>query len=242
MPERIDNWWWQDFATLGSTNDKAIELSSNPPAPFFVVTAAEQTKGRGRRGREWQGYSGNLFMSLALPIATQDWGQLVFVVSLSLLETIKFFEEGAQVCLKWPNDVLLNDCKISGILLEKGSGEYIIIGIGVNLTAAPQKLEAVLYRATSLAAEGINVNRIDFLCAYLKHFTKNVSLWKTEGFVTIQQLWQHNAKGLNEEITVNMPKEQKKGIFRGIDENGLLRLEHSGMIEKISAGDVFYKE
>lgn len=242
MAEIIDNWWWQDYDELGSTNDEAARLSATPPAPFYVVTARRQTAGRGRRGRKWVAADGNLFMSLALPLEMKDFGALVFIVSLALLETIKFFDGKAEVKLKWPNDVLLNNHKISGILLEKAERDYIITGIGVNIISAPPVSDQLLYQASCLADAGIKVSRTDFLCAYLKHFNRRIALWKTEGFAAIRELWLQNVKGLNEQIIVNMPDRSKNGIFRGVDANGMLLLECDDKIEKIYAGDVFYRK
>ena len=242
MADFIDNWWWQDYEELTSTNDEALKLSINPPSPFYVVTAKRQSSGRGRRGRSWIGLEGNLFMSLSLPLENKDIGALVFIVSLVLLETIKFFDEKALVQLKWPNDVLLNNRKISGILLEKGAREYIIAGIGVNIASAPQVSESVLYSTSCLAEAGIKISRTEFLFAYLKHFNRRIALWKSKGFCAIRDLWLEHAKGLNEEIKVNLPDTTKEGIFRGVDENGILLLEQDGTIEKIYAGDVFFRK
>ena len=235
-------WKIFEFEELGSTNDKAVELSARPPAEKFVVIARRQTAGRGRRGRRWESPEGNLYMSLAFPLEETGWGQLVFVVSLSLLETVKKFAPAADLKLKWPNDVLLNNAKISGILLEKGSGMYIIVGIGVNLAVAPENRTDMLYRAASLRQNGISVERKDFFAAFLSCFDDNLKQWRKSGFAGIREKWLRHARGLNEKVRVNLPKESKSGIFRGIDENGLLLLEHLTQIEKISAGDVFFEK
>lgn len=153
----LNGWYWQDKAETGSTNDDVFQLSQNPPAPKFVITAVRQNAGRGRRGRSWIGLDGNLFMSLGVREELKDLGQLVFVVSLSLAEVIAGL--GADVKIKWPNDVLVGGAKISGILLEKAENEYITIGIGVNINAAPQ-LDTLLYRSTSLKDNGIVIDRL----------------------------------------------------------------------------------
>lgn len=148
----------------------------------------------------------------------------------------------ADVKLKWPNDVLVNGAKISGILLEKGEGEYIIAGIGVNIIAAPGAASGLLYQATSLKEAGIETDRVSFLKAYLKRLNGFLELWEHQGFVAVRDLWLQNARGLGTEITVTTEKEVKRGIFRGVDDDGLLLLEEAGHLTKIYAGDVFYKE
>lgn len=235
------NWCWQDYPEVESTNDTARELSHNPPHSKFVISAQKQTRGRGRRGRSWCGLDGNLFMSLAQPLEARLMGQLVFVVSLSLFQTLKEIAPSAPLKLKWPNDLLLDNHKISGILLEKGAGMYIITGIGVNICAAPASKAEVLYPAASLKDYGIETNRFEVLQSYLRWFDYYFELWQSQGFSLIREKWLQNVKGLHREIVVNLETESKNGIFEGIDEQGLLLLRTGGEIQKIYAGDVFYK-
>lgn len=240
MINTIKGWGWLDLDEIGSTNDEAIRQSAAPLAEKFVITAKKQNQGRGRRGRSWIAVPGNLFSSLVLKVMLQDIGQMVFVVSLSLLEAIKQLNPKADVKLKWPNDVLVNDKKISGILLEKGADDYMVIGIGVNIVGAPELTEAS-YESVSLKNTGIEIGRLDFLELYLECFDRNYHLWQNSGFAPIKEKWLANAKGLGEEIVVNLENGKKTGRFSGVDENGLLLLETSGQIEKIYAGDVFIK-
>lgn len=78
--------------------------------------------------------------------------------------------------------------------------------------------------------------------AYLKRLNGFLELWEHQGFVAVRDLWLQNARGLGTEITVTTEKEVKRGIFRGVDDDGLLLLEEAGHLTKIYAGDVFYKE
>lgn len=240
--ETLYGWHWQDFAELTSTNDYAVGLSAQPPAPRFAVTAVKQTAGRGRRGRPWQSLDGNLFMSLGLETGQQRWGELVFVISLALLETIRGLKPEIDISLKWPNDVLVEGNKISGILLEKGAGMYIIIGIGVNIASAPAASGSLLYRAASLAENGIKINRVDFLKAFLQQFNIGLERWNRLGFAPVKELWLQSAKGLGEQIRVNLPRESLTGIFKGIGDDGCLLLETAGTLKKIAAGDVFFRQ
>lgn len=238
--ETICGWQWSDYDILSSTNDKAKDMSKNASAERFVVTAKQQTKGRGRRGRQWISREGNLFMSLALPLPIAKAGELIFVVSLALLETIRQMKPNIDINLKWPNDVLVNGGKISGILLEKAEGEYIIIGIGVNIVASPKLDGNLLYQAQSLSDAGVAADRISFMKAYLLQFNRNFSLWQEEGFAPLQEQWLKNACRLNETIQVRTEKNVREGIFRGVDDQGMLLLEEQGIINKIYAGDVFF--
>lgn len=237
--QKINNWEWIDLAETGSTNDEALHLTSGAKGHKYIVTAQKQNSGRGRRGRGWVGLEGNLFMSMAVEMEPCKWGQAVFVVSLSLLETVRTLFPTVDIKLKWPNDVLVAGRKISGILLEKGEGGYLVIGIGVNIKKAPQ-IEGVIYPAVSLAELGYETDRITFLKKYMDIFDKNVNGWNTCGFGTIRQRWLADVKGLGCEIRVRTDKEEKDGIFEGVDENGLLLLKTNDKTEKIYAGDVFF--
>ena len=238
--KNLNDWQWLDYAELSSTNDTAAELCVNPPASKFVVTCRSQTGGRGRRGRSWISLEGNLFMSQAFPCDIRFAGDLVFIISLSVLETVRYFSAQIDIKLKWPNDVLVNGCKISGILLEKAENGYIIAGTGVNITTAPERDSRVLYPTASLKDFGIITDRCEFLKIYLEIFDRNFSLWQKRGFPAIKEIWLQNAGGLNEEISVNLEKKVERGFFRGIGDDGALLLDQNGSITRIYAGDVFY--
>lgn len=236
--QSINGWQWEEYDEVVSTNDTVWNLTNKKDGAKYVVTALRQTGGRGRRGRSWVSLEGNLFMSMAFEAELKNVGQIVFIVSLSLLETLRLLFPDINICLKWPNDVLVNDRKISGILLEKGEGDYIIAGIGVNIAAAP-KIDGLVYPAQSLADFGFETERLDLFWAYLQTFEANYKLWREQGFETIRSRWLANAKNLGKEILVRMNNEERSGIFAGVDENGTLLLERNNNLEKIYAGDIF---
>lgn len=234
------DWQILRFEKLGSTNDKALEISANAEG-CYVIRADEQTAGRGRRGRVWQSLHGNLFFSLLLEFELENIGELVIISAISLYQSIKQISPQADISLKWPNDVLLNGAKISGILLEKADGNYMIVGIGVNIEKSPHN-EDLLYPATSLKEAGIQVTGDDFLMLYLRIFSNNMNILKNSGFESLRQFWNNNAKGIGSEITIKQDKNNLQGVFRGINEKADLLLEKDEKISKITFGDVFYKE
>ncbi len=240
--EEEERWHILRYEEVVSTNDTAKILSAEPPARRFVVTARRQTSGRARRGRSWQSLNGNLFLSQAFPLELHYLNDAVFLVSLSLCEAVAAFAPRGQVSLKWPNDVLIENQKISGILLEKGENEYIIAGIGVNIASAPQARESLLYPAAALADFGVRTDCLKFLEAYLHAFDRNFSLWRQQGFKPVREKWLSHAKGLHGEIVVNLEKRRETGIFDGLSENGALLLRQRDKIVPILAGDIFYKE
>ena len=222
------------FAEVGSTNDVAAEYA-DVAGKRLVITAKRQTAGRGRRGRKWQSMDGNLFFSMLLEFPLKELGKLIMAATLGLVATIRFFARDANVRIKWPNDVLLNNAKVSGMLLEKGVGEYMIIGIGVNTAQSPNSAE-MLYPTTSLREAGIITDSDAFLRQYLRIFTDKIE----KNTADLRQEWLQNAKGIGEKIAVRQNGEEKQGFFEGIDENADLILRIRDKEQKILAGDVFY--
>ena len=224
-----------EFDELGSTNDVAAEYAQKAAGQKSVIVAKRQTAGRGRRGRSWQSLDGNLFFSVLLEFDLKNLGQLIMAASLALLEAIKDYAPAADVRLKWPNDVLLNGDKVSGMLLEKGAGEYMIIGIGVNVAQSPENAE-MLYPTTSLSEAGIMTTADAFLEHFLRRFAENIKHNATD----LRQQWLKNAKGIGQKIVVRQNGAEQSGIFEGIDENADLILRIGNKKQKILAGDVFY--
>lgn len=233
-------WKYYDYAELGSTNDKAIELTAKARGEKIAVTAEMQTGGRGRRGRRWVGAKGNLFLSLALPFELKDCGVLVLISGLALLELIKEVAPQSDVVLKWPNDVLLDGGKISGILLEKGEAGYMIVGIGINVKVAP--ITDAAYKVNSLADAGLFFDRSEIKDMYMRHFEQLLDFWQQQGMPALVKRWLKYAKGIGSLIEVKMFNKTKEGVFVGLNDDGLLILKTEQGPEVISAGDVFFKE
>lgn len=240
---KINNWNLEDKEITESTNDDAVALSAHiTDGKNFIISAQKQTKGRGRRGRTWIGLEGNLFFSQGIIFEERYIGQLIVISTYSLYHTIReLSSEKHKVQIKWPNDILIDDNKVSGMLLEKGENNYFVIGIGVNIKTAPKNSE-MLYPATSLAEKGIIIDRLAFLRSYINNFDMYMHQWQHTGFVSLKQQWLEVVKGLNTEINVRTEKKEISGLFIGIGEDGELLLSYQGIIKKIYAGDVFYKK
>ncbi len=221
-----------------STNDDAIAYSAKADGTEFVISADQQTKGRGRRGRTWIGLQDNLFMSLGVRFAPYQYAQAVFITSLALARSILYLSPTENVTIKWPNDVLVRRSKVSGILLEKGENDYLIIGVGVNIVSSPPEQE-VMYPTISLQDVGISIDKQEFMTLFLNNFSALCQQYAQKGFAPIREEWLTLATGLGEEIRIMQEQTEKRGIYSGVDDNGLLLLDNNGKIEKISAGDVF---
>lgn len=236
--------------TVDSTMAEAQRRARQGPeaAPEgLLIWADEQTAGRGRRGRVWASPKGNLYTSMLLrpetplPVAAE----LGFVASIAVYDACaRVASAGYDFFCKWPNDVLLFDKKIAGLLLEAegGSGttppEFIVLGMGVNLTQHP---DDSAYPSTSFAAEGLQVAPEDFLAAYAATFLEWVTRWVDDGFAPIRENWLWRAKGLGEPITVRFESGEIDGIFQDLDEEGALLLDQGAAgVRRVMAGDVFF--
>jgi BirA family biotin operon repressor/biotin-[acetyl-CoA-carboxylase] ligase len=174
----------------------------------------------------------------------QEAAQLGFVAAVALGDAIgSVAPPMIEVHFKWPNDVLLNERKGAGILLEskivEGVMEWLVLGVGVNVESYPPDLEPP---ATSLRFEGApgDVTAVRLLEAFTRHFMSRVNRWLDDGFAPIRQSWLNHAYGLGEAIGVDLAGERLEGRFKDLDENGTLILElPDGSVRNVAAGDVY---
>jgi BirA family transcriptional regulator, biotin operon repressor / biotin---[acetyl-CoA-carboxylase] ligase len=233
------------FAAIGSTNDEAKRLARAGAPEGTLVWAAEQTMGRGRRGRVWHSPPGNLYLSLLMrPEGPPSEGaQLGFVAALALGEALLALTgPGLDLAYKWPNDLLAGGRKLAGILLESETAavdrvDFLVIGIGVNLAVRPNGAE---FPATSLAEQGFpEIARGHLLAAFAERFAPWVRRWRDEGFAPVRAAWLRRARGLGENIRVRLERDTLYGRFLDLDEDGALVLEGSAGRRRIAAGEIF---
>jgi len=233
------------FESIGSTNDAAMARLRDGGSGDHWIIADEQLGGRGRLGRSWSSPKGNVYASLALyaPCPMQSGFQLGFVAALAIYDAaVVLGVSPDRLSLKWPNDVLLEGAKLSGILVEGGSlpdGTFgAVIGCGVNVTHHPSDTP---YPATDLVASGVSVSVADTFSTLARCFRTNLDVFrKGQGFLDIRQRWIDRARGIGGPISVRQANGSLEGIFQGLDEDGKLLLLQDGKVTPIIAGDVFY--
>ncbi|MCJ2140830.1 biotin--[acetyl-CoA-carboxylase] ligase [Methylobacterium sp. E-066] len=240
--------------TLGSTNTEAMaQARAGETGPLWVVTHRQEA-GRGRRGNTWASLPGNLAASVLWPaagVAPDHLAELGFVAGLALIEaleaacgTLPDTRTGGcarSLKLKWPNDVLLGDGKLAGLLLEAetlpGGRRAAVIGFGVNVAAAPDDLGA-----TSLAATGYAGGAE----ALLEHLSDRMAVraraWdRGRNFADLREDWLARAAGLGSEIAVRSGEHILRGVFETIDEGGrLVILAPDGKRHTVTAGEVHF--
>jgi BirA family biotin operon repressor/biotin-[acetyl-CoA-carboxylase] ligase len=208
----------------------------------FWLRADRQLHGRGRQGRDWYAPVGNLSASTLVRLRADDppAPSLAFVASVALFAAMAaFLDKSARSSLfiKWPNDLLIDGAKISGILLEREE-ESVVIGIGVNLLNAPDESDRP---AASLAAYGVSATPDIFLQELAKQFAKWLEIWRGKGLDAILETWLSKAHPIGAALEVHDPSGKRiGGTFGGLDEGGALRLRLAdGSTHVMHAGDVF---
>jgi len=215
--------------TVESTNGYAKKIASKSEN-FTVILAKKQRSGRGRLNRKWESPEGGLWVSVILK--PEFFSSLLSLdMGLAVLKTLKNF--GIDSKLKWPNDLLVSEKKICGILLEKIS-ENVIIGIGLNVNISEMNTE----NWTSMSVETkkrFNLEKVlDVLIDNMRYY---YSLYEKREFSKIIEEWKQNSCTLGKNVVVETIPETLSGKAIDIDENGFLILDNG---KKINAGDVVH--
>lgn len=237
----------EEVAEIDSTNEACRSRALQGEPAGLVIRADRQTKGRGRRGRDWVSPPGNLYTSILLRPArpTAEVATLGFVVVVALGDAIEpLLPPSVAVHHKWPNDLLLAGRKVSGILLETQAAEpgaegFVVLGIGVNVVSHPA---GTPYPVTDLQAAGAApISPRALLDRLLAAFAPVYAGWEAAGFAAIEPLWRRRAIGLGQPIEVRLQDNALHGVFRDLDRDGALRLAlEDGTERRVSAGDVYF--
>jgi BirA family transcriptional regulator, biotin operon repressor / biotin---[acetyl-CoA-carboxylase] ligase len=234
-----------------STNAEARRMAERGETGPLWIVARRQSAGRGRRGRTWSSETGNLAATLLTVVhrPPAEAAQLTFVAALAAADLLDAYTPPALVSIKWPNDVMLDGKKASGILLESGAHEsgglWLAVGIGVNLAHAPGDTERpATALADHLRGDVAATPSIEHAAEVLaQSFAVWMDRWMTLGFQPVLDAWAARAPGLHSRCTARLSHEVLTGTAEGVEPDGALRLRlPSGELRRISAGDVFFGE
>ena len=225
------------IAQTGSTNaDLLARLASGEHVGegHWLVTD-RQTAGRGRLGRAWGDGQGNFMGSTVVHLTAGDPSPatLALVVAVALAKVVRIFAPSIPLQLKWPNDLLVDGAKCSGILLER-SGNAVVIGIGVNLASAPELPDRATF---AFAGAGIAIDRDRFAEALAVALVDALWSWRQEGVESIVRAWL--PLGHPGGTPLRVSEQGLDGTFDGLAPDGALRLRRAdGEVMLIHAGDV----
>ncbi|MBC3235316.1 MULTISPECIES: bifunctional biotin--[acetyl-CoA-carboxylase] ligase/biotin operon repressor BirA [Pseudomonas] len=226
--------------SIDSTNAEALRLVDAGCAAPFLVLAEQQTAGRGRRGRKWVSpFAQNVYYSLVLRIEAglRQLEGLSLVVGLAVMQALR--ESGVRGAgLKWPNDVLVGQKKIAGILLELVGDPadicHVVLGIGINVNM--QRADEVDQQWTSVQLEtGFPVDRNALVAQLGLQLQGYLDQHRKGGFVALQEEWEQNHAWQGRPVSLIAGVNQVDGVVLGVDRQGALRLDVDG-VEKIYSG------
>lgn len=224
--------------TTGSTNADMLALATAGAAEGSWLRAERQTGGRGRQGRTWVSPAGNFYGSTLVRLRPTDPPALTLalVTAVALEEAVRTFLPGGAT-IKWPNDLLIDSAKLSGVLLER-TGDAVVIGIGVNLAHHPELADR---RSTSLSAHGVAVTASLFADVLGETFARWLARWRGEGLDVVRVRWLDRAHPVGTALATHLPDgTMVEGLFDGLDnQGGLLLREGGGARRTVHAGDVF---
>lgn len=245
MPEWPEGYGRRVLGEVDSTNAEAVRLAPRLAGATWIL-GLRQRGGRGRRGRAWLDPEGNFAASLVLhptePVAKAALRS--FVAALALHDALSVLAPEADLALKWPNDVLLNGGKLAGILLEgvtEGARmRHLVIGIGVNLMNAPPGGEGALAAVSLKDATMVDVTPEDMLAHLAVSYARREAIFVADGFAPIRTAWLARAARLGQDVTARTMREELRGRFETVDEQGHLVLTTDNGRRSIPAADVFF--
>lgn len=235
-------WRLRRFADLPSTSDLCVALAQGGEPEHLAVLAARQTAGRGSRGRSWESPAGALCLSVLLrprdpPAAAGHWALLA---SLALHDALAPHAPPGALSLKWPNDLLIEDRKLGGILLDAASGnakgastlDWLVIGFGANLARAP---DGAAKLGTAPAPDAVAASVLDAIDRW-----RHARL--AGGWTAIRAAWLARAHPTGTPLRVRSGGLDAAGAFEGLADDGALLLRtahrHGGRVRAFATGDV----
>ncbi|VAX42154.1 Biotin operon repressor / Biotin--protein ligase [hydrothermal vent metagenome] len=233
--------------SIASTNDWALQICQQKEMPHLVLTL-EQTAGRGRGNKNWWSSTGCLTFSLILnpeeySIAPRDYPLLSLVTGLALYETFSKFVPQESLGVKWPNDIYLQNKKVSGLLIETVPLPRVVIGVGVNVNNkienAPEELHSSAISLAEFTTDEIDMN--DLLIHFLSQLEAELKAFPL-ATNEITRRWEMASILAEEKITIQDGNRLIKGFYNGIDTTGAIKLQTDSGIISISSGEIIDRE
>ncbi|MFC1881449.1 biotin--[acetyl-CoA-carboxylase] ligase [Thermodesulfobacteriota bacterium] len=230
------------FSELSSTMDMAKDLARKNCPDFTVVIAGRQTAGRGRLNRQWLSDDGGLYFTLVLrpDIPLPMSSRVNFLASLTLARVLRDLFQ-IEAAVKWPNDILVDDRKLSGMLSELEAEAdrvfFINIGMGINVNNDPTGVEPGAISLKNML--GREISRVRLLSRFFDEFEERL---KNAEFENIISEWKQYTVTLQRQVRIVTQREVTEGLAVDVDENGALIVRLAdGSIKKIIYGDCFHQ-
>ena len=238
----------QKFEIVGSTNSVMLEAASHTDIHDCLYLAEFQYGGRGRRGRHWYSpYARNLAVSYGIEtkLSQNSIGCMSLVVGLSIADELSLIGlEGVEI--KWPNDILIGNKKLAGILVElvdKGSSLAIVIGFGLNIEIMPSEKIKIDQPITDIKSLGISVSRNTLVSRLVKSLRLYTSQYIRDGFGSLKEIYENKLafKGQLCELMSSQGTLVDEGILLGINSRGEIKIQKGASIQSYNSGEVSLK-
>ncbi|AOZ90711.1 biotin--[acetyl-CoA-carboxylase] ligase [Bacillus xiamenensis] len=228
------------YDTIDSTNNEAKRLIQQGETPLFAVYARQQTAGRGRLGRPWETPTGNVAVTMTVkpPKDLSTQSTIAPMTALAIYDVLKpLMRAEDRLAIKWPNDILINEAKVSGTLIE-ADRSAIYIGVGINVETKPEHVPYKTICLSELAEVKAEKLVTELTAAFEKYYTR----WQHEGFGTLTSLYNKRLFRLNQPLRISLDREKQtwqEGICCGVNQDGHLQLkDDQGHMKAHSAGDI----
>jgi len=231
-------WRLQRYESLRSTSDLCTTLAAAGEPARLAVLAARQTHARGSRGRAWHTLPGNLALSVLLRPGSpaQQAGQWALLAAVALAEAVEAAAPGVAVQVKWPNDILVGAGKAGGVLIDtalddKGRLDWLVLGFGANLAAAPEVGRPVVAIPGAPDPAGVAAA----LLARLDHWDRVRLL---DGFAQVRRAWLDRGPAPGSPLRMRWGDTDLGGTFAGLGDDGALLLQSGGRVHALPTGEV----
>lgn len=231
------------LSEVGSTNEEAKKLAGEGALEGTVVIAERQTRGKGRLNRTWVSPPGGIWLSLILrpKIAPNEAPKIAFLAALAAAKAIS--QLGLNARLKWPNDVLINERKVCGVLMEADAEvekvNYLIVGIGINANFEPELFPSEFRgAATTLKHElGKKISRAELVRRLLEEFEMAYTIFNRGEFSAILDEWKKLSATIGARVRVITSGRTIEGTAEDLDKDGALLVRVGDRAERVIAGD-----
>ena len=235
---------------LSSTNDQVLDLLRNARQKYVASVANQQLQGRGRNGRSWQSPAGaNIYLSVGCCLPASD---AIALNGLSLacgVAVARILSElGVEAVIKWPNDILVADRKLAGILIEtriKKDSMLLVVGLGVNLSMPASVADKIDQPWTDLqqilGSTDARVERNRLVAHLLDGLIMACETFRQSGFASFREDWDRYDLLRGRQVLINGGKDDLQARVLGIAEDYALKIEVDGVEKKLYAGDVSLK-
>ncbi|MBP2003292.1 biotin--[acetyl-CoA-carboxylase] ligase [Halobacillus andaensis] len=239
------------YKEVASTQDIAHQLAKQGKPHGTVVIADEQVKGKGRMSRPWHSPKGKgIWMSILLrPDLVPVQAPQLTLLAATVLAEVFIQKSELKPQIKWPNDILINHKKVSGILTEMQAEhdqiQYVVLGIGINVNQAADDIQGDLrHKASSLRIESEEEWSIaETIQCILHQFEKTYDQFMSQGFKKVKNVWEKYGYKIGEQVTIKTMKREWQAELIGIEPDGALKArDQKGNEEKLYSAEIMWGE